>query len=168
MCTRLGVSRASFYRWLNPCVTVSAVLRARRLDLVSTVFIGAHKLPGARQIVDLLRNEHDHLVCKATVLSLMRELGIQAKRVTAFKATTTQDPSANTTHINNHLVDEKGRRDFSSPAPGSKLVGDITYLRTGQGWLYLATVIDLHTRMIVGWSMANHMRTPLIINAEAP
>jgi putative transposase len=58
-------------------------------------------------------------------------------------------------------------RDFdpASSAPGERLVGDITYLRTGQGWLYLATVIDLATRMVVGWQLAMHMRTSLVLDA---
>jgi putative transposase len=59
-------------------------------------------------------------------------------------------------------------RDFTADgAPGQRLVGDITYLRTGQGWLYLATVLDLATRMVVGWQMAAHMRTSLILDALA-
>ena len=59
------------------------------------------------------------------------------------------------------------QRDFdpASSAPGERLVGDITYLRTGQGWLYLATVIDLATRMVVGWQLADHMRTSLVVDA---
>jgi len=52
-----------------------------------------------------------------------------------------------------------------SCAPGERLVGDITYLRTGEGWLYLATVIDLATRMVVGWQMARHLRTSLVTDA---
>lgn len=75
------------------------------------------------------------------------------------------DPGAGTAHILNHLIDADGRRDFSSPAPGTRLVGDITYLRTGSRWLYLATVIDLHTRMVICWSMAGHMRISLVIDA---
>jgi transposase InsO family protein len=58
-------------------------------------------------------------------------------------------------------------RDFTAPAPGQRLVGDITYLRTGEGWLYLATVIDLATRMVVGWQLASHMRTSLVTDALA-
>ena len=56
-------------------------------------------------------------------------------------------------------------RDFTAAAPGQRLVGDITYLRTGEGWLYLATVIDLATRMVVGWQLAEHMRTTLVTDA---
>ena len=57
------------------------------------------------------------------------------------------------------------KRDFTADRPGVRFVGDITYLRTGEGWLYLATVIDLFNREVVGWSMAEHMRTELIGDA---
>ncbi|MGM5068671.1 DDE-type integrase/transposase/recombinase [Rhodococcus qingshengii] len=56
-------------------------------------------------------------------------------------------------------------RDFTAQVPGARLVGDITYLRTSEGWLYLATVIDLATRMVVGWQTAWHMRMSLIVDA---
>ena len=56
-------------------------------------------------------------------------------------------------------------RDFTAPAPNLRYVGDITYLRTGEGWLYLATVLDLATRMVVGWQLAAHMRTTLVTDA---
>ena len=56
-------------------------------------------------------------------------------------------------------------RDFTAPAPGQRLVGDITYLKTGEGWLYLATVIDLATRMVVGWQLAAHIRTSQVTDA---
>ena len=57
------------------------------------------------------------------------------------------------------------KRDFTAAAPGTRLVGDVTYVRTWAGWLYLATVIDCHTKAVVGWSMADHMRTDLICDA---
>lgn len=75
--------------------------------------------------------------------------------------------SARTEHIKNHMLDSHGKRDFTATVPGTRLVGDITYLKTGSGWLYVATVIDLATRMVVGWSMDSNMRTPLVINALA-
>ena len=56
-------------------------------------------------------------------------------------------------------------RDFTADIPGTKLVGDITYIRTWQGWLYLATVIDCCSREVVGWSMADQMRTGLVCDA---
>ena len=57
------------------------------------------------------------------------------------------------------------RRGFTSPVPTCKLVGDITYLRTGEGWLYLATVIDLCTRMVVGWSLSERMTADIVVSA---
>jgi transposase InsO family protein len=84
--------------------------------------------------VDLLRNNHEEQIAKSTVLSIMKDLGIQAKRMSAFKTTTVRDHQARTAHIKNHMVDKLGRRDFRSCRPGAKLVGDITYLRTGEGW----------------------------------
>ncbi len=88
----------------------------------------------------------------------MAENGWQAKRMRAFKRTTISDDSA-------PIFEDLLKRDFTAQAPGTKLVGDITYLRTDQGWLYLATVIDLYTRMVISWSMAPHMKTTLIIDA---
>jgi transposase InsO family protein len=61
-----------------------------------------------------------------------------------------------------HRIPDLVERDFTAPAPGLKMVGDITYIPTWQGWLYLATVIDCHTREVVGWAMDDHYRTPLI------
>src|SRR6185312_10252424 len=58
-------------------------------------------------------------------------------------------------------------RDFTAAAPGQRLVGDITYLRTREGWLYLATVIDLATKMVTGWQLADHMRASLVTDALA-
>jgi len=95
----------------------------------------------------------------------MKELGIEDKLMSGFKTTTVRDHQARTAHIKNHMVDKLGKRDFRSSRPGAKLVGDITYLRTGKGWLYLATVIDLYSRQIVGWSMAENMQTQLVIDA---
>lgn len=73
----------------------------------------------------------------------MRQNGLKALRTQAWKRTTFQDPQAKTAHIENHMLDATGKGDFTSTAPGTRLVEDITYLRTGEGWLYLATVIDL-------------------------
>ena len=90
----------------------------------------------------------------------MRELGLRAVQPRGYKRTTIpgEDPVESPDLIG---------RDFdpASGAPGERLVGDVTYLRTGEGWLYLATVIDLATRMVVGWQLAPHMRTSLVVDA---
>jgi putative transposase len=92
------------------------------------------------------------------VADLMRELGLTACQPRAYKRTTVpgEEPVASP-----DLID----REFTADTPGQRVVGDITYLRTGEGWLYLATVIDLATRMVVGWQLAEHMRTSLVVDA---
>ena len=106
-------------------------------------------------------NEKGVKVSAPTVGAIMRANGLRAVRTQAWKATTVQDPQAKTAHIENHMLDAQGKRDFTSTAPGTRLVGDITYLRTGEGWLYLATVIDLFPGLVIGWAMAAHMRASL-------
>lgn len=92
------------------------------------------------------------------VHKLMREPGIRGCTPNARKRTTIPDPKAKPRP---DLV----RRDFTGPVPAYKLVGDITYLRTGEGWLYLSTVIDLNTRMVVGWSLSERMTADIVISA---
>lgn len=106
---------------------------------------------GRDQIAILLAQEG---IAIGTVGSILRGRGLSAVRMRAWKKTTTVDPDALMEHIRNHMLDEDGKRDFSSAVTGTRLCGDITYLQTGSGWLYLATVIDLCTRMVVSWSMA--------------
>jgi len=167
MCTVLGIARASFYRWLQRKDAGPTKRRARHQELVAAVKakVKATKGMAGRQALTVLLNEDGVKVSETTVGAIMRAHDLQAKRLRAFKTTTVQDPQANTAHIVNHMLDEEGNRDFSSSVPGARLCGDITYLRTGEGWLYLATVLDLCTGMVIGWSMADHMRTSLVIDA---
>jgi putative transposase len=93
-----------------------------------------------------------------TIRQIMRALGLVACQPRSWRPTTTVAGDAVTTP---DLV----RRDFTSDTPATKLVGDITYVATWEGWLYLATVLDCHTKQVVGYAMADHLRTPLIIDA---
>ena len=88
----------------------------------------------------------------------MRELGIQGARPRARRRTTVQDPDA---PARPDLV----ARRFDPPVPTTVLCGDITYLRTGEGWLYLASVIDLTTRMVVGWAFSPSMAADVCVSA---
>src|SRR5207244_5147546 len=89
---------------------------------------------------------------------LMRDLGLVACQPRPWRPATTQQGAAGP-------VPDLVQRDFSAQAPGQKMVGDITYIPTWQGWLYLATVIDCATRKIVGWAMDDNYKTPLICAA---
>ncbi|MGY4544322.1 putative transposase [Arthrobacter sp. UYNi723] len=114
-----------------------------------------------------MHNEDGIRVSQPTVGDIMREQGLRAVRTRAWKKTTEQDSQAKTAHIENHMLDGNGKRDFSSEVPGTRLCVDITYLKTGEGWLYLATVIDLCTGMVIGWNLDRHMRTELCTGALA-
>lgn len=94
---------------------------------------------------------------------VMQEQQLSARRSRRWRSTTRA--RAGDLRFPNACLTETGHRDFSASAPADRVVSDITMLRTGEGWLYLTTVIDLATRMVVGWSMASHMRTSLVIDA---
>lgn len=165
MCRKLQVPRASYYRSLQPAGPTPTQERHDVLEAeVLRVFRREKGRAGRDQITTILGREGTPIAA-GTVGAIMNEHGLRAVRMRAWKKTTNADPDARTEHIENHMLDGEGHRDFSSTEPGTRLCGDITYLRTGAGWLYLATVIDLHTRMVVGWSMAPHMRTSLVISA---
>jgi putative transposase len=159
MCRLLGVPRSSFYQWR---IRVETPTRARRRELaghVRRVFDDSRQTSGCRRVAAQLNR--DGVECSVgLVADLMRELGLTACQPRAYKRTTIPGEQP---HDSPDLIG----REFTAGAPGQRLVGDITYLRTNEGWLYLATVIDLATRMVVGWQLADHMRTSLVIDALA-
>jgi len=160
MCRMLGVARSSFYAWRRRAGTVTAT-QARRQELaieVKRVFEAQRATAGCRRVAAQL-NAEGHPCSVGLVADLMREQGLQAVQPRAYKKTTIGGPAPETAD----LIE----REFEAAEPGTRLCGDITYLRTDQGWLYLATVIDLATRMVVGWQMAEHMRTSLVVDALA-
>jgi putative transposase len=157
MCRLLGVPRSSFYAWRNRAETATAARRRELAVHVRRVFDAGRGAYGCRRVAAQL-NRDGHLCGVGLVADLMRELGLRACQPRAYKRTTVpgEQPVASPDLIG---------RDFTAVAPGTRLVGDITYLRTGEGWLYLATVIDLATRMVTGWQLASHMRTSLVTDA---
>ena len=151
----LEVSRSGFYSWL--AAGCPRDVWAAERDAVMRAWLESDRRFGFRFVHAMLPPELSHLT-RYRVLRLMRELGIRGCTPNARKRTTVPDPKA---RPRPDLV----RRDFTSPVPTYKLVGDITYLRTGQGWLYLATVIDLCTRMVVGWSLSERMTADIAVAA---
>ncbi|MGM7777282.1 IS3 family transposase [Arthrobacter sp. KNU-44] len=161
LCRKLNVSRASYYRWRKPAGPSPRTVRHGELVTAVTKLYTKESGRAGRDQLTRLLNAAGTKVSAPTVGAIMREHGLRAIRTQAWKKTTLQDPQAKTAHIQNHMLDDQGRRDFTSAVPGTRLVGDITYLRTGEGWLYLATVIDLFSGMVIGWAMAEHMRASL-------
>ena len=89
----------------------------------------------------------------------MRELGLESCQPRPWRFSLTESDGQE------HGIPDRVQRDFTAGAPGEKLVGDITYIPTWQGWLYLATVIDCHTKAVIGWATGDNYRTPLIEKA---
>jgi len=159
MCRLLGVPRSSFYAWRNRAETATAARRRELAVRVKAAFEGGRGAYGCRRVAAQL-NRDGHSCSVGLVADLMRELGLRACQPRAYKRTTVagEQPPPSPDLIG---------RDFTAAGPGQRLVGDITYLKTGEGWLYLATVIDLATRMVTGWQLASHMRTSLVTGALA-
>ena len=157
MCRLLGVPRSSFYAWRNRAETATAARRRELSMLVTAAFETGRGAYGCRRVTAQL-NRGGHPCSVGLVADVMRELGLRACQPRAYKRTTVpgEEPVTSPDLIG---------RDFTAAAPGQRLVGDITYLKTGEGWLYLATVVDLATRMVTGWQLAEHMRTSLITDA---
>ena len=137
--------------------TATAARRRELAEHIKRIFDTSRQTYGCRRMATAL-NRQGHPASVGLVADLMRELGLRACQPGAYKRTTLagQQP----VHSPDRL-----ERDFDAPGPGQRLVGDISYLKTGEGWLYLATVIDLATRMVVGWQLADHMRTSLVTDA---
>ena len=162
MCAWLNVSTSGFYDHENAVETARQRRRAKVSSHVQAAHAAGRGGYGVRRVHAVLARSDDPEVASCSlklVRALMAELGLAGCQPRAYKTTTESDPDAPTAPAD--LV----HRDFSAEIPGMKLVGDITYIRTWAGWLYLATVIDCHTRQVIGWSMADHMRTSLICDA---
>jgi putative transposase len=160
MCRQLGVPRSSFYAWRTQVAgeTATAARRRQLAEQVARVFAAGRGAYGCRRVAAAL-NREGHRCSVGLVADLMRELGLVAVQPRAYRRTTV--PGKDQVQAPDLIG-----RDFTPGGdPGTRLVGDITYLRTGEGWLYLATVIDLATRMVIGWQTADHMRTTLVVDA---
>lgn len=155
----LGVSRAGYYAWAKRRGTLSprAARRVGLADQIVQIHAESHQTSGFRRVLAELRRR-GIAASAGLVRAIMAELGIFGVQPRTSKRTTI--PAEDEVTRPDLL-----RRDFTADRPGERLVGDITYLRTGEGWLYLATVIDLFNREVVGWSMADHMRAELVCDA---
>jgi transposase InsO family protein len=157
MITWLGVSSSGFYEWRDRPASATARRRDRLAALIAWIFADSDGTYGHRRIHAALARQGEQCSPKL-VRQLMREQDLVPCQPRPWRPTTTQPGD---TPPAPDLVE----RDFIADAPGQKLVGDITYIPTWQGWLYLATVIDCHTKACVGYAMAEHMRTDLVIDA---
>jgi len=155
MCKVIKVNRTSYYHWINAGMLIKKVDKQLN-ELI--IFIKGRNTYGTRPIRDKLLELYGLVVSRKRISNIMKDLNLKVKMKRRFKNTT--DSNHNLPIAPNIL-----NRDFYASAPNEKWVGDITYISTGEGWLYLATVIDLYSRKVVGWSMDDTMKVSLVNDA---
>lgn len=159
MCRVLQVSPSGYYAFTNRKPSKRAKRHQRIQQAVQQVYVESHGIYGSAKITDQLQGRDElESACRNTVAKAMRELGLKSRVSKSFTPTTTMaDPSK-------RPAKNKLDRNFTAEAPNRKWVTDITYLPTATGWVYLAVVLDLFGRKVVGWSIENSLATDLVSN----
>lgn len=157
MCRLLGVSVSGYYAWLNRPPSVREEANIKLARKIKVIFDDEKSRVGAPRIAKRLKTEGE-LASRHRVARIMRLNGWRARAAKKFKVTT------NSNHrlpVAPNLLNQ----DFSAQKPNEKWVSDITYVWTNEGWLYLAVVMDLYSRMVVGWAISERMTSKLVIDA---
>ena len=157
LCEVMQVSRSGFYAWHDERDGVRSREDRELADRIRDIHHRSRCTYGVRRIRAELRSQGLEVGLRR-VRKLMRQQGLVPRSKRRFRATT---DSRHSFPIAANVLG----RDFEQTAPNQAWVGDITYIPTDEGWLYLAGVIDVGSRRIVGWSMADHMRTELVADA---
>ncbi|MDZ7834896.1 MAG: IS3 family transposase [Alkalibacterium sp.] len=160
MCSVLRVSKSGYYNWLNQKdrePTEHELNREKVKKKIRQFFHESMGTYGAPRILEDLI-EAGYYVSEKTVGRYMREMGLRATPLWKYVSTTN---SSHSLGIYPNLLDRK----FEVDEPNKVWTGDITYIWTREGWLYLAMIIDLYSRLVVGWSIADNMRTELPLEA---
>lgn len=157
MCAVLGVSPSGYYAFRKRRPSRRARENQRLLVHIRAIHRASRATYGYRRIYHELR-EQGMMCSRHRIARLMRRAGLRVKSRRPYKVTTRANPRH---PVADNLLD----RDFQADQPDRKWVADITYIATDQGWLYLATVMDLFSRRIVGWSMQPRMKTDLVADA---
>lgn len=157
MCKVIKVDKSSYYHWIGAgCIIKKVDIQLN--ELINNIFINGRNKYGTRRIQGKLLELYGLLISRKRISYIMKDINIKVKMKRKHKNTT---DSNHNLQISPNILN----RDFYASSPDEKYVGDITYIPTGEGWLYLATVIDLHSRKIVGWSMDDNMKVSLVNDA---
>jgi putative transposase len=156
MCRLLGVSTSGYYEWRGRPESATEARRKELMLLIRKAFDASNGTYGHRRIHAQL-GRWGQRCSPELVRALMRKMGLVPCQPRPWRVSLTQHAAAS--------VPDLVRRDFTAEQPGTKMVGDITYIPTGEGWLYLATVIDCCTKEVIGYAMDDHYKTPLIETA---
>jgi putative transposase len=157
MCRVLGVSKSGYYKSIDQVPSIRAQRTDRIRSAVKQVHLDSNQIYGSHKIAKQLKQTPGlETACRNTVAKAMREMGLKSCVSKKFTPTTTQtDPSK--TPAPNVL-----NQVFAAEEPNKKWVTDITYLSTAAGWVYLAVVLDLFSRKVIGWSISESLSTPLV------
>ena len=158
MCQTLGVSKSGFHAWERRAPSDRALGDAWLTSRIKEIHENARGVYGSRRVQAELRLGQDVVVSRKRIRRLMRQAGISGLVKVKKGRTTIRVPGV-------RVADDLVERKFRPDAPNVLWVADITYLRTWEGWLYLAAVQDAYSRRIVGWAMTEHMRTELVADA---
>ncbi|MGW4514574.1 IS3 family transposase [Streptomyces sp. NPDC004393] len=157
VCRVLGLSPSTYFARRKRPTSARRLRDEQLMPLIEEIHAESGGTYGARRITRALRRK-GHELARCTVERLMAELGLEGVIRGRRRRTTVPEPSAPRPP---DLVD----RDFTASRPDQLWVADMTYVRTWSGWAYVAFVLDVYSRMIVGWQVANHMRTELPLDA---
>lgn len=157
LCRVMKVSKSGYYRWLHRAPSLWDRSNERLSLHIRAIHKDSRSTYGSPRVAAQLRRDGFRIGTKR-VARLMREQGLRGNRKRKFKKTTLSDHGRPVAP--NHLL-----RNFDVTEPDRVWVGDITYVKTWQGFLYVAVLIDLFSRRIVGWAAADHMRTELVTEA---
>jgi putative transposase len=157
MCGWLDVSTSGYYNWKTRPDSATEERREDLREQITAIFTASRETYGYRRVhADLARRG---VACgPELVRHLMSGLSLRACQPRPWRITTIAGAGA--APIADHV-----QRDFTATAPGVKLVGDITYIKTWEGFCYLSTVIDCHTKAVIGWAIDDHMKTSLICDS---
>jgi len=157
LCKVMCVSRSGYYSWRNRGPSARDQEREQLIPKVKVIHQKSRSTYGKRRIAEELQSEG--IPCgEHKAGTLMKLAGVQAKQKKKFKATT---DSKHNLPVSPNLL----KREFAVLQPNMAWVGDITYIWTEEGWLYLAVVIDFYSRRVVGWSINKRMSKQLVMDA---
>ena len=153
-CAALGVSRCGYYAWLRRPTPVRRTRKADLMKEIESAHAASRQLYGSPRVHAELK-AGGVAASENTVAKYMREAGLRSLTHRRFRVRTTDS------NHDHPVAPNVLSRDFAADGPDEKWAVDVTYVMTGEGWLYVAAVLDLCTRRVVGWAMADHLRSEL-------
>ena len=153
----MGVSKSAYYRWVQTPISKRDLIHFELDEEIYGVFIAHQGRYGARRIYEDLK-DRGFKVTESKISERMKLMGLISKQAKRFIKTT---DAQHNQYVRSNLL----QQDFTASKANEKWVTDISYVPTDEGWMYLCVIIDLFSRMVVGWSMADHMRAELSVNA---